>query len=200
MKKGNYRVVLSIFFLSGLLALTGCPDETVGVYGKVTGGGSIQSESGVKEASFGFNADNCAQHRVGMGRFNYHDKYATIQGKVIPGGVKMNGHITIACKCETVTEPKPSDCDCNYVIDKGLAGSWYQLTLHYISTNPKHPKDKHVEKTGIAEVCVQDNGEGTNAVADLAYIRVNTGPYAGYELEGGRLVQGNIQSHECDDE
>lgn len=50
--------------------------------------------------------------------------------------------------------------------------------------------------SGIALVCVRDNGEGFNATSsDSMYIKVKSGPFDGYFSKG--TVQGNIQAHAC---
>jgi hypothetical protein len=186
MKMGNYRLVLSLFFFSALLALTGCPDVE-SVDGKVTGGGWVESASGGKLASFGFNADSCINDGNGLGRFNFHDKNA---------GVKMNGHITGAWEC-VEDGPGLGGLDCKYAGSSlNLDAPSYEFSLLYRSTNPKNPG------TGLAEarVSVKDNGEGARAAKknldkDFFSIEVTGGPYAGYTLDG--FVRGNIQAHAC---
>ena len=69
----------------------------------------------------------------------------------------------------------------------------FEVEVEYRSTNPRYPG------TGTALACVVDNGEGANAPADKAIIKVKDGPqggpYAGYSNEGP--VQGNVQFHTC---
>jgi len=185
MKKENYRIVLGIFFFSALLTWAGCEPA------KVTGGGWIPSASSLGgKAIFGFNVDSCAQHRTGLGRFNYHDKNA---------GVKMNGYITQAGECvdgQGQSVDLLGKAACDHEKPTNLVEPFYKFTLYYTCTNPKSRK---LGKGGQATVFVQDNGEGGNVVVmgdgDYAHIVVDNGPYEGYTNAG--TVQGNIQSHAC---
>ncbi len=197
MKKGNYRVVLGIFFVSALLALTGCPDTKEG---KVTGGGWIVGlgPNGGK-ASFGFNANSCpaaeGTTKIGLGRFNYHEKdgYLTVNGLV---DVKMNGWITEVHQCvEGPGDPNGDPCEDSIFKDHPLGLGYYEFTVEFRSTNPKWQEP--APGVGIAKVCVWDNGEGANGDGDHVRIVVTSGTYAGYKAEGD--VQGNIRARTCDD-
>lgn len=171
----------------GIMGLSGCAKP-----GKVTGGGTILSANGEGgKANFGFNADSCdATYNIKLdeligvtGQFNYHDKDYVKLGK---GGVKMNGKVTGAALC---TDKTKDDIICGKCGKTGQAA--YKVYFNYDSTNPKVPGE------GAGKVCVIDNGEGFNAASsDMAYIDVESGPYAHYSNEGE--VQGNIQSHPCE--
>ena len=57
----------------------------------------------------------------------------------------------------------------------------FEVEVEYRSTNPRYPG------TGTALACVVDNGEGANAPADKAIIKVKDGPQGGpYELPAAR--------------
>jgi hypothetical protein len=182
MNKEHYLLTLSVLILSTLLTLTGC---LVTVPGKITGGGWIPSISGMEKekASFGFNANSCEGLSYAEGHFNFRDKYADF-----PGGVKMNGEILEAYECEE-QESGTSTCYCDGIFEP----PWHEISVYYRSTNPKRRGE------GEAIICIKDNGEGENAVlADTAFAEVLSGPYVGYKNIG--FVQGNVQSHECEEE
>ncbi len=182
MKKGNYRVVLSIFFVSSLLALTGCPESKEG---KVTGGGWIIGQDGVGKASFGFNANGCpaeeGETKIGYGHFTYHDKGAR---------VKIQGWITKACQCvDGGSSPNVDDfCAETSNLTEGFVLPYYAFKLE---------TDLKNASTGTtATVFVQANDEGADVVNNVDYIRVVTDKYR----HGGHVQGGNIQSHTCDDD
>ena len=181
----NIPICLFVLCVGLLLVFSGCQ----GIPGKVTGGGKIINECGEATANFGFNADSCdSECGELVGHFNYVDKGAD---------VKMNGYVVGAEECPggiDLADPSPI-CTACYDLSSlyGFDGTVYGVEVVYRNTNPK------VEgEGGIAYGCVVDNGEGANADdADMTFICVEDGPYAGYKNLG--KVQGNIQAHECDD-
>ena len=151
------------------LLITGCD--------RVTGGGRLEGVNG--RASFGFNADGCGiPDFKGQLQFNDHD-----------GGQKFHGNVAFARQC--VVDGDCPVCDpLRISLGFPLTTGDYEVTINYDSTNPAQPG------SGLATVCLTDNGEGANAVdSDNAIIQIQSGPYAPY-LNFGPL-RGNVQQHKC---
>jgi hypothetical protein len=182
----NLKVVIGSLCCILLVVISGCATR-----GEVTGGGWISNyRADGTTSNFGFNASSCDATKVShfeyagiTGHFNYVDQTAYHPDDYPEGGVKMNGKIIEAVECVHEGELH-SKCD-------GCEGG-YGLKLAYRSTNPRE------KGTGLAKICVYDNGEGANAAgADTVKIRVISGPFDGYYNAGD--VQGNIQAHECEE-
>jgi hypothetical protein len=178
--------LLGIAILMGF-GLSGCA-----VPGKVTGGGSMPSASGVpgEKANLGFKAEQCALDVVASGQYNYRDDRAP----GFPGGVALNGAVLEAGECVSPNPSLPLDFAC-FVCTHNFPGlPAYGFVVDYRSTNPNVPDILPAGQTAVA--CVTDNGEGVKATsADFGRIFVQTGPYAGYNNSGP--IKGNIQRHEC---
>ena len=157
----NKLITISIL-LAATLYLTGC--------GKVTGGGTIQSVSGIdgEKANYTFTIDNCDPSTPPKGRLLYHDETAP---SFQPGGIKIKAAIIDS------GDWIPSD------------GVTYTATFRYKSQNPDFPG------TGTGDLVINDNGEGSNSLHDTADILIHNGPYEGYYNSG--ILNGNIQGHEC---
>lgn len=142
--------------------------------GKVTGGGTFASSSGVagQKANFGFIADSCDIDAGITSHVNFHDKSAP---GFQPGGIKFRGEVTgILHLPNAVT----------------TGDQTYLLTVAYQSTNP------NFKGSGVATVVVVDNGQGAAALPDAANVTIESGPFAGATIEG--YVSGNVQSHACE--
>ena len=166
------------------MGVNGCPPDTA-IPGKVTGGGTIPSTSGVSgnKANLGFIGDGCDPDNV-AGSFNYHDKNAP---GFQPGGVKVLGAVVEAGECALPNGDTTGNQACGLCGDSATHG----ITALYRSTNPKQPG------TGTVIACLTDNGEGANAGApDAGIIEVLSGPFAAYFNAGA--VQGNVQVHSCE--
>lgn len=188
-------LVLSAGAAALLLGLSACRPGTgpLSVPGFVTGGGWLPSADKIPgdHANFGLVGEQCDLNQPPTGHFNYHD----IADPAYEGGVKMNGTLADATKCVSgspgfVTNACHVCAAIKGIVPPGVSPEGvYGLDVNYRSTNPKCPG------IGAAVVCVVDGGEGFNATADAAAVRVQTGPFAGYSNEGE--VQGNIQAHLC---
>lgn len=142
--------------------------------GKVTGGGTIPSSSGVQgqKANFGFNVDACDVLLLPQSHITFHDKDAPA---FQPGGIKLQAKVVLVLHGTLGSEA-------------GSANP-YVLQIGYESTNPKFPG------TGAGAILVVDSGEGAAAFPDVASISLTSGPYAGAVISGD--VRGNVQSHAC---
>ena len=177
--------LLAIAIVTGL-GLSGCA-----VPGKVTGGGSMPSASGIpgEKATFGFKAEQCDFTVAASGQYNYRDDAAP----GFPGGVAFNGAVLEAGKCvsPSVTAQLDFACVVCAVNFPGLPADGF--VVDYRSTNP-NVADTLPVQTAVA--CVTDNGEGTKATsADFGRIFVINGAYSGYTNSGP--VKGNIQEQNC---
>ncbi len=210
------KSLISVFCVCAALALFafGCA-----IPGSVTGGGWIPSADGVAgdKANFGFSASQCDLSQPATGNLNYHDKTSKFSA---PGSVKLNGPILDAGQCVVNSAcSTDSDCTaeaggtcvvvsnqgyCSYPGEGSVVGcglcvvalgtplppKTYGFDVNYSSTNTAYPG------SGVASVCVVDNGQGSKASAkDFAIIAVESGPYQGYANSG--LVQGNISGTTC---
>lgn len=139
---------------------------TFGLAGcKVTGGGRIVSE--YDRATFGFNANSCSGQLRGQ--------FTLVNNNVDPK-IRLSAEVTDVMEC------LPGDETCNCDLGETF------ITADYTSNNKQAPG------AGELEVCVFDGGEGQGAV-DSAEVRILTGPFGGYQIEG--TVQGNVQEHDC---
>jgi len=180
MQKRLYQggiVVLGIAILFLFANCSGGPDLVVP--GKVTGGGWVEAPNG--KANFGFNASSCDGPENITGRFNFHDKTASLFPN---GGVKMNGAVIDAMQCA-----EQAGCEDPVAPGQICPMDAYSITVGYRSTNPKYPG------TGIAGACVVDYGEGKNGTGVLLGLGVQSGPFLGYSISG--TIKGNIQAHLC---
>jgi hypothetical protein len=164
------RVTAAVAVVLFGFSLSGC--------NKVTGGGTLEGFSG--RATVAFNADGCGD--VAKGEFEFVDHNAV---------VKMHGDVVAATQCVLPGQCAPCEALRSSINPSETPGTAdYQIIATYRSTNPSFPGN------GDVLACVSDNGEGSNAiVADVAYIQVQSGPFAGYTNYG--MIQGNIQQHKC---
>ncbi|MFY8275385.1 hypothetical protein AAEU32_14770 [Pseudoalteromonas sp. SSDWG2] len=176
MVHSNLKMLSAIVLASALS--TGC--TLVGEH-KYTGGGTMASAGGDKNAVFTFNVENCDGEDV-KGRVNYID-HSAIDFENI-GGVSLNaqvdnfGYCTIDIDGFLNNEPL---CNCE---------NQYEAQFSYSSKNPSAQGD------GTGFVCFFDTGEGKgNFHGAITAFYINDGPYAGYINYG--TVNGNIQQHSC---
>lgn len=179
----NAIKLITLSLASCTFILSGCAID-----GKVTGGGTMASISGTGKAVLAFNANSCGGSV--SGQFNFHDKNYT----EYPRGVKMHGDIVGADRCvaeETAGSRENAACETSFDENPPGCMGGYVVTVKYRSTNSK------ARGAGRATVCVIDHGRGARTSGmDEVWLRVNSGPYAGYFNKG--KIKGNIQSHECD--
>ncbi len=168
---------IAMLILAGS-TLSGC--ELVG-QAKLTGGGTMNSAGGDKNAVFTFNATKCDEEEV-SGQVNYQDLSA-IDFETI-GGVALRADITNVGFCtsslEALAEGK-AECSCD---------GQYEAQFTYNSKNPGAPGE------GTGHVCFFDTGEGKgNFHGAITALSLSGGPYNGYFNSG--TINGNLQSHSC---
>lgn len=155
---------------------------------KVTGGGSLEPNDLGTRVTFSITANDC-DNNGNVDSYYFGCPLGSVKGKVSYNdkdlGVKLIADVLeIAC----VYEPEPNTTgSCFWNGEEAI----YVAVLKYHSTNPQIPGE------GIAEIGVINDGEGNNTVddGDEFGIDILSGPFVGYENRG--LVQGNIQTHEC---
>ncbi|MEO2266441.1 hypothetical protein [Pseudoalteromonas pernae] len=171
--------LITAALVAGMLS-TGC--TFVGEH-KFTGGGSMASAGGDKNAVFTFNAQNCGGEEV-KGRVNYID-HSAIDFESI-GGVSLNAEVDNFGFCTLTDEGIDSgvqECNCE---------DQYEAQFSYSSKNPAAPGD------GTGFVCFFDTGEGKgNFHGAITAFNLIDGPFDGYSNVG--TVNGNIQQHTCPD-
>ena len=106
-------------------------------------------------------------------------------------GVKLHGDVTNAGLCDSFGDVIDGGSLCQGVCFDGE----HEIQFDYESKNPNIPG------TGQGLACVSDGGEGTNVGdgtfgADSVFIRITSGPYAGYQ-NFQTDINGNIQDHAC---
>ncbi|MEO2278868.1 hypothetical protein [Pseudoalteromonas pernae] len=170
--------VITMALLVGTLS-TGC--TLVGEH-KMTGGGTMASAGGDKNAVFTFNVESCGEEA--SGRVNYIDHSAIDFEQV--GGVSFNAKVDDFGFCtlgaiEDLENGTPCNCE-----------NQFEAQFSYDSKNPQ----AQGEGTGFA--CFVDTGEGKgNFHGVVTAMNLDSGPYAGYFNAG--TMNGNIQTHSCPD-
>ncbi|WP_158677931.1 hypothetical protein [Pseudoalteromonas sp. T1lg76] len=164
--------------LAGTLS-TGC--SLVGEH-KMTGGGTMASAGGDKNAVFTFNVESCGEEA--SGRVNYQD-HSAIDFEHM-GGVSFNAKVDDFGYCTLdlgAGDPEAAECNCE---------NQYEAQFTYDSKNPQAPG----EGTGFA--CFIDTGTGKgNFHGIVTAMKLDNGPYEGYLNHG--TMNGNIQTHSCPD-
>jgi hypothetical protein len=171
-----------------IITVAGC--ATV-IPGKFTAGGTVPnpaSDNG--KATFTGHADSCNAPPTKLDvNYDGHDGVTLKSTDVAAAGqcVESTGPNSAAC----------GDCQAAPTVGKfaGGTGPLYAADFTYESKNPDMPG------TGHAVICVQDNGNGSNAsTPDEGAIIVFTGPFAPNPTTpyfvGGPL-SGNVTAHPC---
>ncbi|WP_105200926.1 MULTISPECIES: hypothetical protein [unclassified Pseudoalteromonas] len=173
----NKLKLLSVALLAATLS-SGC--TFIGEH-KFTGGGTMASAGGDKNAVFTFNAENCGGDEV-KGRVNYVDHSAIDFEDV--GGVSLKAQVDNFGYCALTDEGLENgvqECNC---MDQ------FEAQFSYSSKNPQAPGE------GTGFVCFFDTGEGKgNFHGAITAFNLIDGPYEGYGNVG--TVNGNIQQHSC---
>ena len=149
------------------LAAFACSEPT-----KATGGGRIDPFDfyGDKHPNIGFNGHNCDGDT--KGQFQFTDNSAADPAD----DVRAHGDVTSTDTCTFF--------GCGYCFEGEIV-----VEANYDSNNNKN------EGSGTVTACLRDSNK-TSDVDDGAFVVFNSGPYAGYAVEG--FLRGNVTDHGCD--
>ena len=152
--------------------------------------GMIIALSGERVGTFTLGANSCGDGTTGHFNFLQHPN------AVLPGHerIRFNGIIDDAKTCEYVgTFNGVIDDDCQSCTNSALFGfsePFAVVTGTYTSNSQQTQGE-----TGRLIACFRDNGEGRFAMPDMAYMKVRSGPFEDFVVEG--TIQGNAQTGEC---
>ncbi len=177
---------LGLLVLGTITTLSGCAK----LDGRVTAGGTLNSQGGDGKAVFTAHAARCDGEI--SGRVNYQDKSAIDWQQM--GGVAFNAKVSDAGLCsEDPVAPDGLEDETRHCKQDICTEGMFQVEFNYNSTNPAAPG----EGSGFA--CMIDIGEGVKsgfgANGILNVMLLESGPYQGYHNAG--TMGGNVQVHDC---
>jgi hypothetical protein len=139
--------------------------------GKVDGGGWFASASDEGKAVFSFHAERCDGEEV-RGELSYRDEGLDLD---------IEGELTFAAFCDA-ERSTGGECRCTDA---------YEIKFNY------RPVGAGASGVGTGSACFYDGGkEGPDVLSDELRVRLDGGPYDGYQ-NVGLIEGGNIESSEC---
>lgn len=182
----KYLTIPAVLFVAATASLNGCAK----LDGKVTVGGTLNSQGGAGKAVLTAHASRCDD--VVKGQANYQDQTAIDWQNV--GGVAFKADVYDAgfCSDEPVS-PDGTEDTTKHCRQDVCTGGMYQVDFTYKSTNPTAPGE------GAGFVCMIDTGNGVSsgfgATGLLKTMEIESGPYQGYRNAG--TMSGNVQVSTC---